>query len=93
LTGFTITGNTITTAASTAINIQIDGVQQGVITGNYFGNSIAGGSGIVLGAHATNTNVQSNSYNPTITTKVTNGGGASNTIVVASQARYRSRQQ
>jgi hypothetical protein len=83
LTGFTITGNTIVTAASTAVNIQLDGVQQGVITGNYVGNSVAGGSGIVLGAHATNTNVQSNAYNPTITTKVTNGGGTSNTVAGA----------
>jgi hypothetical protein len=51
-----------------------------VITGNYLGNSIAGGTGIVLGAHATSTNVQSNAYTGTLTTKVNNAGGVSNTV-------------
>jgi hypothetical protein len=80
ITGMSIVGNMCVMASTSGVGYRLDGGKDAIVAGNTFANSSAKGIGIVLGAHQTHTNVQSNKYDPGLTTTVNNAGGVTNEV-------------
>jgi hypothetical protein len=80
ITAMSIVGNMCVMDSTSGVGYRLDGGKDFIVTGNTFANSSAKGTAIVLGAHQTATNVQSNKYDSGLKTPVNNAGGATNEV-------------
>jgi hypothetical protein len=80
ITAMSIVGNMCVMNSRSGVGYRLDGGKDFIVSGNTFANSSPKGIGIVLGAHQTNTNVQSNKYDSGLTKTVNNAGGVTNAI-------------
>jgi hypothetical protein len=80
ITAMSIVGNMCVMDSTSGVGYRLDGGKDFIVEGNTFANSSGKGIGIVLGAHQTNTNVQSNKYDSGLTKTVNNAGGVTNVV-------------